>query len=143
VEVVLDGWDTHQNNFDVTPRLAGQLDDGFSALLDDLGEQKLLSETLVLCLGEFGRTPRINGNDGRDHYARAFSGAIAGAGITAGVALGATDPDGREVTERPIVPGELTATIYERMGIDYGKSYTSPRGRPMKLSEKTPVRELL
>jgi hypothetical protein len=143
VEVVLNGWDTHQDNFVRSKRLASDLDDGFSALLDDLAEQKLLDETLVICMGEFGRTPRINEQDGRDHYARAFSGAIAGAGVSTGVVLGAVDPEGREVKDRPVEPAELTATIYERFGIDYTKTYLSPRGRPMKLSEKTPIKELV
>lgn len=143
VEVILNGWDTHQDNFARSKTLARQMDDGFAALLDDLGEQKMLGETLVLCMGEFGRTPRVNEQDGRDHYARAFSGAIAGAGVAAGLVLGAVDPEGREVIQRPVAPGELTATIYERLGVDYTKTIYSPRNRPMKLSEKTPISELL
>jgi len=84
VEVTLDGWDTHQNNFSRTSTLCKQLDPAFATLIKDLNERGLLDKTLVLCLGEFGRTPKINGNDGRDHFPDAFSCAIAGGGIKQG-----------------------------------------------------------
>ena len=143
VEVVLGGWDTHQDNFNRAGELAHQLDDGFAALLDDLAAQKMLDETLIVCTTEFGRTPRINENDGRDHYAKAFSAAVAGGGVSTGFVLGDVDAEGNEVTDRPVEVGELTALMYERFGIEYTKTIYSPRGRPMKLSEKTPIKELI
>src|SRR5207302_7386215 len=84
IEVESDGWDTHQNNFDRSKTLSGDVDKGFAALLADLRERGMLEKTLVIWMGEFGRTPRINGNNGRDHFPRAFTVALAGGGVKGG-----------------------------------------------------------
>ncbi len=102
VEVDMPGWDTHQNNFTTTRRLSGQADAGFAALIHDLRDRHRLDRTLVIWMGEFGRTPRINANTGRDHYPRAFSIALAGAGIRGGRVIGATSDGGNDVTQRPV-----------------------------------------
>ena len=101
VEVVLDGWDTHKNNFDRTRELSGVLDPAFATLLDELGARDLLDRTLVVCMGEFGRTPKINENDGRDHYPQAWSAVLAGGGVRGGVVVGATSDEGDKVVTRP------------------------------------------
>ncbi len=101
VEVTLDGWDTHQNNFTSVQRLAGTLDGAFAALLADLKERGLLDSTLIVCQGEFGRTPKINGNHGRDHWPASWAVALAGGGIKGGQVIGKTTADGMMVDERP------------------------------------------
>jgi uncharacterized protein (DUF1501 family) len=103
----------------------------------------LLDSTLVLCTGEFGRTPRINPAAGRDHWPTGFSLALAGGGIRGGHVIGETDPDGLPKPKDPVSVDDLYATVLACMGINPAKSYTSPIGRPMKLSEGTPVRQLL
>ena len=101
VEVTLDGWDTHINNFSGVRSLCGDLDPGMSALLADLAERKLLDQTLVIWMGEFGRTPTINGRDGRDHYPNAWSAVLAGGGVRRGIAHGSTDDEGAKVASDP------------------------------------------
>jgi hypothetical protein len=132
VEVTLDGWDTHVNNFERTTNLCGILDPAFAALVKDLSDRKLLDKTLVLCVGEFGRTPVINTNDGRDHFPDAFSCAIAGGGIQAGKVLGETNDDGTIIASAPVPPENLFATMCQQLGIDYNKVNYSPVGRPLK-----------
>ena len=97
IEVSLDGWDTHQNNFDRTKELLDMVDPAFAMLLKDLSERDLLEDTLVLWLGEFGRTPRINDNDGRDHHTNGWSAVVAGGGTRGGQIVGGTNEDGSEV----------------------------------------------
>jgi uncharacterized protein (DUF1501 family) len=144
VEVTLADWDTHADNFNRTRALCGQLDQGLSGLLADLGERGLLDETLVVCLGEFGRTPRINAAQGRDHFTRSFPALLAGGGIAGGRALGRTNELGTEVVERPVSVQDLFATLYDRLGVDASKEFTSQTGRPIKaLDGGTPVKELL
>jgi uncharacterized protein (DUF1501 family) len=143
VEVVLDGWDTHQNNFDRTGKLMATLDPAMASLLADLDARKLLSSTLVVCLGEFGRTPRINANEGRDHYPQAWSCALAGGGLRGGVAHGNTDADGAKVVDKPTTVPALFATLTTLMGIDPARSVTTPSGRPISVTDAgTPIREL-
>ena len=105
----LDGWDTHQNNFERTKKLLGIVDPAMAALLDDLEQRGLLASTLVVWMGDFGRTPRINGNDGRDHYPQAWSCALAGGGISRGV-VGATDAGGEKVVGQTYGVPDLLAT---------------------------------
>ncbi|MGH7436198.1 MAG: DUF1501 domain-containing protein, partial [Polyangiaceae bacterium] len=135
VEVVLDGWDTHQNNFDRVKGLAGTLDPAFSALLDDLGARHLAASTLVACMGEFGRTPRINGRDGRDHWPQAWTAVLAGAGVRGGVVSGATDEDGAKPVGNATGVPDLIATMATAVGLDPGYTAATPAGRPISVSD--------
>ncbi|HZY31551.1 MAG TPA: DUF1501 domain-containing protein, partial [Candidatus Methylomirabilis sp.] len=140
----LGGWDTHQENFDRVGQNCRALDPGMGTLIKDLGDKGMLKNTLVLWMGEFGRTPKINGNNGRDHYPRAWSIAMAGGGIQGGRVVGATDKDGVDVKDRPVTVPDLFATIYAAMGVDFKKKNQSPLGRPIALSDNgIPVKELL
>lgn len=132
VEVTLGGWDTHDNNFDRCRTLCGQLDRPFAALLGDLDERGLLDSTLVVWLGEFGRTPRINPRNGRDHFPRAFSAALAGCGVRGGQVWGATDDGGDAVQDRPVTEKDFFQTVYKALGIDARKEHMTPIGRPIK-----------
>jgi uncharacterized protein (DUF1501 family) len=143
VEVELNGWDTHRDNFETTKRLSEQADAGFAALIRDLRERGRLERTLVIWMGEFGRTPRINPNNGRDHYPRAFSAVLAGAGIRGGQVLGATSAGGNEVRERPVPVADLFCTFCHALGIDPRKENATPIGRPIRLVDGgQAVREL-
>jgi hypothetical protein len=137
VEVDLNGWDTHLNNFDATRRQIGLADPGFAALLRDLRERGRLERTLVIWMGEFGRTPRIN------PYPRAFSVALAGGGIRGGRVIGATSPGGNDVSDRPVTVPELFCSFCRSLDIDPGKENLSPQGRPVRLVDGgAPVQEL-
>jgi uncharacterized protein (DUF1501 family) len=133
VEVQLGGWDTHQDNFNRTTELGAQLDAGFSSLLADLEEREMLSRTLVVCMGEFGRTPRINENEGRDHFARAWSMAMAGGPVRGGRVVGATSADGMEVAERPVDVPDLMASFAHASGLDREYTNYSSLGRPLTM----------
>jgi uncharacterized protein (DUF1501 family) len=143
VEVQLDGWDTHNDNFNQVQALNGQLDAGMAALLTELSDRKLLESTLVIWMGEFGRTPTINGQQGRDHWPRAFSAVLAGGGIKTGQVHGATDEGGAEVKDRPVTVPDLFTTLLAACGIAPGKVLTSPEGRPIRLGRGKPVAELI
>lgn len=132
VEVTLDGWDTHQDNFTRTANLCRKLDPGISTLIQDLSQKGMLDKTLVLCMGEFGRTPNINPNEGRDHYPNAFACAIAGGGIRGGRVYGETNNDGNEIISNPVTPENLFATLCHQLWIDHNKVNYSPQGRPLK-----------
>jgi uncharacterized protein DUF1501 len=132
VEVTLDGWDTHQDNFTRSSALCKTLDPAFASLIRDLSSRGLLEKTLVLCVGEFGRTPKINANEGRDHFPDAFSCVVAGGGIKAGKIIGETNEDGNQIVSQPIPPENLFATLCYQLGIDYNKINYSPLGRPLK-----------
>jgi len=131
VEVAMAGWDTHDDNFNRVRLLSGALDRGFSALLDDLHASGRLARTMVVCLGDFGRTPDINGRGGRDHYPAAASAVLAGGGLASGRVVGATDPDGYGVVERPVRIPDLFHTLAHRMGLDPGETHVTPQGRPV------------
>lgn len=133
VEVNLGNWDTHDDNFTRCRELCGQLDQPFARLLADLSERGLLDSTLVICMGEFGRTPRINGRSGRDHFPKAFSAAIAGCGVKGGQVIGSTTNDGGEVRDRPIEIPDLHRTIFTTLGIDADHENMSGVGRPIPL----------
>jgi hypothetical protein len=135
VEVELDGWDTHVENFTRTRDLSQQLDAGFASLLQDLRASGLLETTLVIWMGEFGRTPRINAKGGRDHWPQAWSVALAGGGIKGGQVIGATDPDGIEVKEQPVSVPDLFATLCKCLNIDDSKYNSSPLGRPIRITD--------
>src|SRR3981081_2071849 len=112
-------WDTHANNFNLLKNsLLPPFDQGFSALLEDLAQRGILDETLVVCLGEFGRTPRINGQAGRDHWAACNTVVLAGGGITGGQVHGASDRHAAYPVTNPVSPADIAATIYHALGID-------------------------
>ncbi len=136
-------WDTHANNFrDLKDKLLPPFDLGFSALLEDLDQRGLLGETLVVCLGEFGRTPKINANAGRDHWAACNSVVLAGGGVQGGQVLGASDRTAAYPATAPISPGDLAATIYQALGIDPHTEVHDALGRPLLLSDGRPLHEL-
>jgi hypothetical protein len=128
-------WDHHANIF---PALANdflpELDRAFSALIEDLLQRGMLDTTLVLLTGEFGRTPEINVNGGRDHWPNCFTLCIAGAGVPGGSVWGASDKDGMFVADRPVEIPDFIASIYHKLGIDHTKEYVSNIGRPIKLA---------
>jgi uncharacterized protein (DUF1501 family) len=133
VEVELNGWDTHQDNFNRVKGLSETADPGFAALVSDLRERGRLDRTLVIWMGEFGRTPRINGNTGRDHYPRAFSLALAGCGIKGGQVLGATSAAGNDVANRPVSVADLFCTFCHALNINPRKENVTPIGRPIRI----------
>jgi hypothetical protein len=120
-----------------------EFDQGFAALLEDLSGRGLLANTLVAAFGEFGRTPQINREVGRDHWGPAASLLFAGAGVRGGQVIGATDRHGAHVTRRPIAPADVAYTIYEAVGVDPHRWLTHPEGRPIEILDRgEPVREL-
>ena len=135
VEVTLDGWDTHLDNFGRTQKLMGALDPAMSALVSDLQKRHLLEKTLVIWMGDFGRTPRINGNDGRDHHPGAWTAVLAGGGVRGGVAHGQTDATGDTVASGKIAVPDLFATVAKQLGLDPDKSFDTPSGRPISISD--------
>ncbi len=139
VEISLDGWDTHQNNFEQVKNLLKTVDPAFSTLVKDLAERGLLDKTLVLWLGEFGRTPQINNNDGRDHFPNGWSAVLAGGGIRGGQVIGATTEDGAGVVERPVSVPDLFASLCFALGIDYNRQNYSRAGRPIRVVENGSV----
>jgi hypothetical protein len=137
-------WDTHAQNADrMEDVLAPTFDVGFTALLEDLERRGHLKETLVVAIGEFGRTPKINGNGGRDHWGPVWSFVMAGAGISGGQVYGASDKTGGQPARDGFTPGDLTATIYHLLGINWSSSFTDREGREHKLTPGTPLFKLL
>jgi uncharacterized protein (DUF1501 family) len=144
VEVTLQNFDTHDQNFGKHGELASVLDPALAALLADLHSRDLLTSTVVLCLGEFGRTPKINGADGRDHWPHGFSCLVGGGDLRSGVLIGATDPEGeRESPEDPIPVPDLYATVLNGLGIDPTVQVDTSIGRPIRYSDGTPIDRLL
>jgi len=133
VEVESNGWDTHQDNFNRTKTLSDTVDPAFAALVSDLKERGRLQKTLVIWMGEFGRTPRINPNTGRDHFPRAFNVALAGGGIEGGKVIGATSAEGTEVKERSVSVADLFCTFCQALKINPRKENVSSLGRPIKI----------
>jgi hypothetical protein len=136
VEVQSSGWDTHGNELPTLKKLIPPVDRATAALLADLKSRGLLGRTLVIWMGEFGRTPRVNLTAGRDHYPQAFNLALAGAGVKGGHVIGSTDKRGVEVSERPVSVPDLFCTLYQALGVDARKEKESDVGRPIKLVEK-------
>ncbi len=137
VTITQGGWDTHEGNFDsLKGNLLPTVDQGMSALLTDLEERGMLGTTLVVWMGEFGRTPTINKNPrpGRDHWPNAMSVAIAGGGIRGGQVIGETDDKGMGPKERAVHVEDLAATLYHALGIDPEKEYITPTGRPVRIA---------
>jgi uncharacterized protein (DUF1501 family) len=145
VEVTLGGWDTHSENFTAVESLSSTLDRAWGALMHDLEERGLLERTLVVWMGEFGRTPAINPQLGRDHYPKAWSVVLGGAGIRGGQVLGRTSPDGMSVEDRPVAIPDLLATICLAVGLDPQKQNISNVARPIRLVDPAaqPLAELL
>lgn len=143
VEVGLGNWDTHQDNFARSRALCEELDQPFAQLINDLKGRGMLEKTLVIWMGEFGRTPRINPRSGRDHYPRAFSAALAGGGVRGGRVIGHTDAGGADVEDRPVAAADLFRTIYKSLGIDANRENMSSIGRPVKIVDGgQPIDEL-
>ena len=139
VEVTLGGWDTHQNNFERVRQLSGQLDPAMSALITDLRDRSLLDSTLVVWMGDFGRTPRINtrgAQPGRDHYPRAWSSVLAGGGIRGGQVIGRTDAEAASVTDRPVSTIDFMATVCNILGIDHSRQNQAGNGRPVRIVDR-------
>lgn len=137
-------WDTHAQNADrLEDVLCPQFDVTFSTLIEDLDQRGLLDDTLVVAIGEFGRTPNINGNGGRDHWGAVFSCALAGAGIAGGQVYGASDKQGAYPAQDRVDPGHLTATIFHLLGINYSGSFHDREGREHRLSLREPLYKLL
>jgi hypothetical protein len=143
VEVTLSGWDTHADNHKYHREQAAVLDPAFAALLRDLKGRDLLRRTVVICAGEFGRTPKINPLGGRDHWPNGFTVALAGGGVGGGRALGATDPEGANPPADPVTVADVHATVLTAVGIDPKKVMTTPIGRTLTLSEGKPIAGLL
>jgi len=143
-------WDTHSaNDKGHRDRLTPPLDRGLSALIDDLVDRGLYDETIVIAMGEFGRTPEINPNLGRDHWPQCWSLALGGGGLNTGLVVGASDERAANVVERKTSVGDLFATVYKAMGIDWTTQYMTPIGRPINIANSfedgtgAPVRELI
>jgi hypothetical protein len=137
------GWDTHQNNFPAVKNLSQELDAGWSTLMRELQERGLLDSTTILWMGEFGRTPRINDNAGRDHFPAAWTCAFAGGGIRGGQAFGRTSADGTEVEDGKVDVGDVLATLATALGVDPDHENLSDQGRPIKIAEGDPIRAVL
>jgi uncharacterized protein (DUF1501 family) len=136
VEVSLGGWDTHNANFVAVPERCETLDKGLSALLNDLHLRGMLEDTLVVVTTEFGRTPDINQNVGRDHYPKAFSAVMFGGGVKGGFVYGKTDKEGREVIEDKIKIQDMNATIAFALGLPLDQVIYSPSKRPFTIADK-------
>ncbi len=144
VEVTLGGWDTHVNNHELQAGKVKVLDPALAALIRDLKDRGRFDSTVVLCGGEFGRTPKLNPLGGRDHWPYGFTVALAGGGLRTGHVLGATDPDGeKKEPDHPVRVEDLHATIQQALGIRPRKELVTPVGRPLALSEGRVIKELL
>src|SRR6056297_163943 len=151
VEVTLGGWDSHVNNHSLQASACETLDPALAMLLQSLADRDLLETTLVVCGGEFGRTPNINPVGGRDHWPHGFSTLLAGCGVRPGAVFGATSPDPDLETDKPVAKNvespvgvaDLHATILAALGLEYDKVLDTPVGRPMALSEGKPIAEIL
>lgn len=148
------GWDTHDGlvtrlkegyaGAKAGVGLVPTLDQALSALLDDLGDRGLLDETLILVMGEFGRTPKRNTAGGRDHWPRAFSALLAGGGVRGGQVVGASDATGEGPADRPVTPADLARTVYTLLGIDPARALRTADGRPVRINQGgTTIAELL
>jgi uncharacterized protein (DUF1501 family) len=134
VTIGMGGWDTHGKNFDALAKsLLPQLDQTLSAVVEDLADRGMLERTIVYCAGEFGRTPKINGNAGRDHWARSMAVVLAGGGFKRGYAHGATDAQGMAPATEPCTPDDVSATLFHCLGLDPHRELTAGSGRPIQL----------
>jgi hypothetical protein len=144
VTIGLNGWDTHAANFRTLRfQLLPNVDRALSALIGDLDERGLLASTIVYCAGEFGRTPRVNNNAGRDHWARSMAVLLAGGGLVADRAHGSTDRDGTAPDTEPCSPDDVAATLFQRLGVSPNHELTTASGRPVALFREGKVIEAL
>jgi hypothetical protein len=137
------GWDTHQNNFTAVKSLSDELDAGWGTLMKELAERGLLESTTILWIGEFGRTPTINPQGGRDHFPAAWTCVFGGGGIKGGQAYGKTSDSGSEVTEGKVDVPDILATLSAALGVDPEEQNISEQGRPIRIAEGKPIREIL
>lgn len=137
------GWDTHRGNFQIVKDLSLQLDAAWSTLMTELAERGLLDRTTILWIGEFGRTPKINRGGGRDHYPKAWSCVLAGGGVSGGRVYGRTSDDGTEVVDGRVEVADVLSTLFLAAGVDPSGQNVSGMGRPIRLSEGEPIREVL
>ncbi|MCA9221654.1 MAG: DUF1501 domain-containing protein [Planctomycetales bacterium] len=146
VEVTLGtglGWDTHQDNFRRVRELSNELDLGWGTLMSELKERGLLETTTILWMGEFGRTPNINSQAGRDHFPNAWTCVFAGGGIRGGQYYGRTSDDGMEVAADKVSEADVLATLCQALGIDPNRENVSPEGRPIRLAEGAVIDKIL
>ena len=137
------GYDTHTDHEKITKPLLTEFDQAFPVLLQDLEDRGMLAHTLVIVIGDFGRTPKVNFSGGRDHWPRAFSVALAGAGVPGGAVIGGTDRQASEPVDRAVTIEDLAATVYRLLGIDFNKDYHA-NGRPVRIvKDGIPVKELI
>jgi hypothetical protein len=144
VTLSIGGWDTHGNNFQTLKRQLPQVDKGVANLIQDLHELGMDRDVVTVMWGEFGRTPKINGGAGRDHWSPVMSALVAGGGLKMGQAVGASTARGERPKDRPITAPQLLGTLYRTLGIDPAQTFKNGSGRPMYiLDDREPVRELL
>jgi len=145
VTLAIGGWDTHSSNFKTLRSQLPQVDRGIANLIEDLHDRGMDQDVLTIMWGEFGRTPRVNGNDGgRDHWPAVMSALVAGGGLKTGQAIGASSARGEYPKDRPYRPAQVLSTLYQAMGIDASKTFPSNTGRPMYIhDDREPVAELL
>jgi len=143
VEVRSNGWDTHTEHFDRIETLSAGVDPAMATLITDLKQRGMLDRTVVVWMGEFGRTPKVSARGGRDHYPRAFNAALAGGGIRGGQVIGATSADGMAITDRPVTVPDLFCSICRCLGVDPAHENISPLGRPLKIVDGGEVVEEL
>ncbi|MEK6258640.1 MAG: DUF1501 domain-containing protein [Planctomycetota bacterium] len=137
------GWDTHSDNFNAVKNLSGDLDAGWATLMRDLDERGLLESTTILWMGEFGRTPQINGTSGRDHFPNAWSAVVAGGGIAGGQAWGQTSPDGMTIVDGKVSASDLLATVCQAVGVGPEVSQMDGNGRPIPITDGQPIKAVL
>jgi uncharacterized protein (DUF1501 family) len=137
-------WDSHGQNFALVRDHGSKLDQGLSALIEDLDLRGMLKDVTVIAWGEFGRTPRINNGAGRDHWPQVSCALLAGGGMRTGQVIGATNRLGEYATARPVHFGEIFATLYRNLGIDTAANFlVDPTGRPQHLVDQPPLREVV
>lgn len=136
VEVILPGWDTHMDNTSRVQKLSETFDPAMASLIADLKSSGLLDDTLVIWMGDFGRTPHVGKRGGRDHYPKAWTSVLAGAGLKTGQTVGRTDKQGATVEERPISAIDFMATVCKALGIDYTENFTARGNRPVRTVDK-------
>ena len=145
IEVDFPGsWDMHAGVFNRLRTSLPILDGGLSALTTDLKQRGMLDDVTIVCMGEFGRTPRINANTGRDHWASSWSALVGGGNLKQGQVIGETDKDGTRIVGKSYLPGDLWATVAHSLEIPLSRVFQSKRGRPMKIANGgTPIKELV
>jgi uncharacterized protein (DUF1501 family) len=145
VTLAVGGWDTHSSNFKTLKRQLPMVDRGVANLIQDLHDRGMEKDVVTVMWGEFGRTPKVNMNDGgRDHWAPVMSALVAGGGLKMGQAVGSSSARGEYPRDRKVTPSQVLSTIYQALGIDPSQTFPNGSGRPMYiLDDREPVKELL